>query len=938
MSCSPQQQVISYIQTNDQVASSIDSTSVDNNNTQFDLDNHLKGLAENLQSCSSKDIRVAHLNVRSLRNKLDEIKCLQLLCRFEIIAITESHLDNSIADSELKIEGMKFTRLDRKGRKGGGCILYYAEYLKAINRKDLQTPGIEALWLQVKFPASSVLIAVMYRPPNDNVFFDKLSTTLEKAWMKSSDIFLLGDLNCDYSDLGNTNNKVKLQSIFDNFNMQNVITKPTRTTIETSTLIDLIVTTRKDLVSFTGVFPLGISDHDLIYATLRLKNKRPPPRVIKIRNYKKMDLKSFKFDLENAPFHVAETFEDTDDILGAWQSLFNDICDNHVPWKEVKIKSQAPPWITNEIRIKMNRRFKLFKLAVASKCPVKWSEYKRARNDVTRYIRQAKVSYFSDLFNQVKNTSAYWNLVNKATNPTVRKSIGPLKREDDTLALKDIDKANLINLFFTTVGEKLNNLLPSSLVHQSINLEHNDVPLLSRVTINNETILQKINSIKVKKSAGPDNIHPKLLKLAGNAIVPPLTHLYQYSMDHEAVFSQWKLARITPIHKGDDETEIANYRPVSLLSIPSKILESVVNDSIVDHVFTANDLASDRQWAYRKGHSTELLLIHLTELWRKEVDTGKAIAVAFIDFKKAFDCVQHSLLITKLQRNFGISGSLLNWLISYLTNRHQYVVVNGAESDILSVQVGIPQGSVLGPTLFTLFTNDLPSSVISGETFMYADDTTVYCVGDNRDEAVSQLNRALAELYNWCLDNRLTPHPKKCEAVLISKSSIIGPIASVTIGDSIIKWVNKSRLLGVTVDDKLTWTPHLIEVKKSFANKLNLLRKSRFLPKSVLEKFYFSVILPSVIYSLVIWSNCSNSELFGSIEKLHSRAAQLIYNLKDTSHEDSLKIAKWHSLAYIHKTKLFKLIHSAYNNLLPNQLCDNIIDKRKSKYLLRGVR
>lgn len=126
-------------------------------------------------------------------------------------------------------------------------------------------------------------------------------------------------------------------------------------------MIDLIVTTWTDLVSSTGVSPLGISDHDLIYATLRLKNKRPPPRVIKIRNFNKMDLENFKFDLEYAPFHVTEIFDDKDDCLWAWQSLFNDICNDHVPWKEVKIKSQAPPRITNDIRIKMNRRFKIFK-------------------------------------------------------------------------------------------------------------------------------------------------------------------------------------------------------------------------------------------------------------------------------------------------------------------------------------------------------------------------------------------------------------------------------------------------------------------------------------------------------------------------------------------------------------------------------------------------
>ena len=252
---------------------------------------------------------------------------------------------------------------------------------------------------------------------------------------------------------------------------------------------------------------------------------------------------------------------------------------------------------------------------------------------------QAKASYFSDFFSEVKNTSAYWNLVTEATNPKARKSIGPIKKEDETLALTDKEKANSINLFFSNVGNKLNNLLPTSTHLQPITLENKEVLLLSQVVLNREAVSRKINSLQVKKSAGPDNIHPKLLRVAGDAVIPFLVSFYQHIIDREAVFLQWKVARITPIHKKDDETDIAKYRPVSPLSIPSKILEELGNDILVDHVFTANDLASDREWAYRKGYSIDLLRTQLTEQWRKELDKGKAIAVVFIDFKKAFDCV-----------------------------------------------------------------------------------------------------------------------------------------------------------------------------------------------------------------------------------------------------------------------------------------------------------
>ena len=288
---------------------------------------------------------MAHINVCSIRNKIDELRCLQLSCKFEVLAITETHLDKSIPSTSLKIDGMKMLRFDRLDHKGGGCILYFAEYLNATHRRDLSIEGLEAIWLQVKFPQTTVLFSVIYRPPDAKNVFDLMSIPLEKAWLKSCSNFLLGDFNCDLSSfnilqnriadsstMAPTTNSSKVISIFDMFNMQNVINEPTRVTPATSSLIDLIVTTRKDLVTSSDAVPLGLSDHNLIYATLRLKNKRPPPTIIKTRDYKKLDEMVFHRDISTAPFDVGSVFDDPDDRLWAWQTLFLDICNDHVPY------------------------------------------------------------------------------------------------------------------------------------------------------------------------------------------------------------------------------------------------------------------------------------------------------------------------------------------------------------------------------------------------------------------------------------------------------------------------------------------------------------------------------------------------------------------------------------------------------------------------------
>ena len=315
--------------------------------------------------------------------------------------------------------------------------------------------------------------------------------------------------------------------------MQNVVTENTRVTPTSSSSLDLIVTTRKDLINTSDVFPLGISDHNLVYVTMRLKNKRPPPKYVKTRNYKKLNLDNFKRYMETAPFHIASLFDDPDDVLWAWQSLFVDICDEHAPWKEVKIRSRSAPWVTNEIRHKINKRYKLFKAAVTEKCPELWQNYKQARNEVTAALRKAKASYFERISGEVKKSSAYWKLINKATSRiSHKKSIGPLRRNDGSLALTDKEKAQLMNSYFATVGENLINTLPT-ISDNSQTENHDDPPVLSitrtsSIVISNRTVLEKINKLKTSKATGPDGISPKLLKLAGKTIVPTLVDMYNY--------------------------------------------------------------------------------------------------------------------------------------------------------------------------------------------------------------------------------------------------------------------------------------------------------------------------------------------------------------------------------------------------------------------------
>ena len=316
------------------------------------------------------------------------------------------------------------------------------------------------------------------------------------------------------------------------------------------------------------------------------------------------------------------------------------------------------------------------------------------------------------------------------------------------------------------------------------------------------------------------------------------------------------------------------------------------------------------------------------------------MAVAFLDFRKAFDSGSPQVLLEKLRPNFGICDKALGWIASYLNGRKQYTVVNGYSSDTMPVSVGVPQGSVLGPTLFSLFGNDLPLKVkLNQAPFIYSLTTLRYTI-ETADEAVAQLDKALDELYDWCILNRLTLHPEKGEAMLICKTRTTRPVAPIHIGTDAIVWVNKSRLLGITVDDKLSWVPHMLDLSQEEFRKeaIDLIRRSRFLPKDVLIKFYFKVILPLVTYSLVLWGSCFNADLFDSLERLHCRAARIIFNLpKNMRSLDVLRQADWHSLSYSYKLVLLKLMYKAFHDKLPQVLSDNIVMKRPTGYSLRAL-
>jgi len=381
-------------------------------------------------------------------------------------------------------------------------------------------------------------------------------------------------------------------------------------------------------------------------------------------------------------------------------------------------------------------------------------------------------------------------------------------------------------------------------------------------------------------------------------------------------------------HKKGSKTDRGNFRPLQMLSLPSKLLEGLVCERL-DKFTTDTGQLNDNQWGFRQGRSTEETLIYLTETWKTAIDNRKVVGVVFIDFQKAFDTVSHDVLIHRLQA-MGLSGDILEWLTSYLKDRKQFAVVNGCSSQTRPVTRGVPQGSLLGPRLFTYYINNLSDSITEGNLELYADNKTLRIIGNNVDEVVDGLNRALSEISLWCRNNKLTIHVGKSEAMIISHTAFYG-----SLGDKILNVVSETRCLGIIIDSQLSWNSHTEHLCKSFGKKVRQFKRFKYLPTSTLETIYFSSIVPTITYCRLVWGT-STPSLMNELEHIHARAAKLIHSLpRDISDQDALETTGWEPLSNQYKKKLLTLMYKVNCNITPDKIT-NLFSIANPYYNLRN--
>ena len=502
----------------------------------------------------------------------------------------------------------------------------------------------------------------------------------------------------------------------------------------------------------------------------------------------------------------------------------------------------------------------------------------------------------------------------KVQRKRISNRIGPIEDENGVIHTEDSAKAGIINDFFASVGSNLAKNLPE-VEHQNFQFITRVTPSLGKIDVDEEYLKKQLRKIKPEKASGPDNVKARDISMIGNSLLDGLQGLFGRVIINKKLPLDWKCAKLKASFKKGDSKKSENYRPLSMLSVVSKMFEGQVCRPIDSHA-AEHKLYHDKQWGYAEGRSTETLLLLLTEKWKQHLDQGKIVGSLFIDFRKAFDSVDHRILLEKLQA-IGISGDIYELVENYLNDRKQFTEINGSRSDSKGISYGVPQGSLLGPRLFKIFINDLPNVVENGLLYMYADDTTAYCVGDNVDQVVDGLNQITTRLHSWCLENRLTINTEKTEAMILSRKHFIGPLKQLSLGENNIEFVAETKCLGVTIDKALKWNKQVKRVVNDFSAKLSQLKRLKFLSKKVLEEIYYKSIVPCVVYSLSVWGTCSKT-LFNEIEKMHERAAKLIYEVH--SCKDPLTAVGWKPLEHIYKRRIAILMYDIYNERVPNEL------------------
>ena len=590
--------------------------------------------------------------------------------------------------------------------------------------------------------------------------------------------------------------------------------------------------------------------------------------------------------------------------------------------KAPKHRFKKEPWMTWGLLKSSRRLNKLYYKQLRSpKDSIQHMDYVIYRNTYNRLKRKAKQKYYAETLDKHKSDiRKTWTIINGMIGKVRDKSNTPFIIINNEKT-NDPDKiANGFGDYFSNIGIKLAQNIPVSKHTYDNYLRNANINSLYLNPTNPQEILRIIANLKNKHSSGPDCISMYLIKKLGASLVTPLNILINKSIEEGCMPNAMKIAKIQPIYKSKDKSEIGNYRPISLLSSISKIFEKVIFKRLYGFL-EAHSLISNNQYGFRPGLSTSDAIMDLSNLIYQTFENKAHGIGVFLDLSKAFDTIDHNILLKKLSW-YGVRGKALDWFRSYLEERKIYASYNNVQSKCFTMTHGVPQGSILGPLLFIIYINDLPNAISVGKSILFADDTTLYFSNTSIHNVVTNINNSLNGLFEWLKVNRLSLNVSKTPYIIFSLTYLRLPDKlTLQIGDEQIEFVENTQFLGINIDSKLNWTKHIEKVVKKLRCSLYALRRIKhLLPLSYLRNLYFTLIQSHLEYGITVWGNAHNKYL-NKLIVLQKKAIRIVNNVGYNEHTGpifkSLRILK---LRDLYQLNVARFMYKFTRHLLPSPL------------------
>ena len=582
------------------------------------------------------------------------------------------------------------------------------------------------------------------------------------------------------------------------------------------------------------------------------------------------NIDNFKRCMEDVSWDLCLASNDPNIVYRNFTTIFLACYNKYFPeiTKVFNSKQMSKPYISADINAMIKEKNKLQKKFAIR--PIKYGEsFRRARNIVTRTIRNAKSTYYKNKLEQYSgNCKKTWNVINSILHRQKNERLSNEFLVNNKIITNPKEIANRFNDFFVNIGHSLANRIDNSNVDFRSYLNNRSEVLFTASPVTQDELLKVLSQLN-DSSPGCDNIPIKIIKEVAPAISRVLLHLCQTSFSTGIFPDDLKIAKITPIYKSDDKRLFSNHRPISVLPAFSKIIEKLMYNRLYNFV---NNVLSPSQYGFRRGRSAELALTSFAKDILRSFDNKYYTISTFLDFSKAFDTVDHHILLAKLD-HYGIRGVEYRWFESYLKNRKQYVCYNEYKSILQLITYGVPQGSILGPLLFLIYINDMVNSSGVFKFVLFADDSTLYVSHPNLDSLITVVNTELSNVRKWITSNKLTLNLEKTHYIIFHRKKVIPANRQpIKIGETILNEKQSKKFLGVIVDNRLSWGDHTLHLRTKISKQcgiLYLIRNS--LNKKSMKHIYYSLIYSNLFYCNTVWGAAAKNKtnrLFISQKKI----------------------------------------------------------------------